>query len=121
MALPYTSHQDNYADEWARFLKQNMGVTTYTVDVDPTPMPGGHGNGMGNSALIKNMADISGGKYYRVNSADDDGGKIELILNEIFSEIQAVNSVFASVSLPAQREYTGDLPEPGVRRRVSSQ
>jgi len=100
MALPYTSHQDNYADEWARFLNQKMGVVTYTVDVDPTPMPGGHGNGMGNSSLIKNMADISGGKYYRVNSADDEGGKIELIFNEIFSEIQAVNSVFASVSLP---------------------
>jgi type IV pilus assembly protein PilY1 len=100
MALPYTSHQDNYADEWARFLKQNMGVVTYTIDVDPTPMPGGHGNGMGNSALLENMAKISGGKYFRVNSAVGGGAEIQGILEEIFSEIQAVNSVFASVSLP---------------------
>lgn len=100
MALAYNSHQDNYADEWARFLKQNMGVVTYTVDVDPTPMPGGHGNGMGNSALLENMARISGGKYFRVNSAVGGGAEIEGILDEIFSEIQAVNSVFASVSLP---------------------
>ena len=100
MALPYSSHQDNYADEWARFLKQNMGVVTYTVDVDPTPMPGGHANGMGNSALLENMAKVSGGKYFRVNSAVGGGAEIEGILDEIFSEIQAVNSVFASVSLP---------------------
>jgi len=100
IALPYTSHQDNFADEWARFLKQNMGVITYTVDVDPTPMPGGHGNGMGNSALIESMATVSGGKYFRVNSSVGGGAEIADALDTIFSEIQAVNSVFASVSLP---------------------
>jgi type IV pilus assembly protein PilY1 len=102
IALPYVSHQDNNADEWARFLKQDptLGVVTYTIDVDPTPMPGGHVNGMGNSALLESMAKVGGGKYFRVNSAVGGGAEIQGILEEIFSEIQAVNSVFASVSLP---------------------
>ncbi len=98
--LAYTSHQDNFADEWARFLKQNMGVITYAVDVDPTPMPGGHNRGMGNSALLKSMADSSGGKYFRVNSSVGGGAEIAEALDKIFSEILAVNTVFASVSLP---------------------
>lgn len=99
--LSYTSHQDNYADEWARFMKEDMGVTFYTVDVDPTPMPGGHNRGMGNSALLESMANVSGGKYFRVDSSADGGEQIRIALEEIFSEIQSVNTVFASVALPA--------------------
>jgi len=99
--LPIASvHDENYADEWTRFLREEMGVVTYTVDVDPTPMPGGNGNGMGNSALLESMATVSGGRYFRVNSAVGGGAEIAEALNRIFSEIQAKNSVFASVSLP---------------------
>ncbi|GAB3280987.1 hypothetical protein GCM10027297_19470 [Parahaliea aestuarii] len=99
--LQYSAHQDNYADEWARFLRTNLGVTIYTVDVDPTPRPGGHNNGMGNSDLLESMARQSAGKYFRVDSSANNGEEIVIALNEIFSEIQATNSVFASVALPA--------------------
>lgn len=105
--LAYTSHQDNYADEWARFLKTDLGVITYTVDVDPTPMPGGHSGGMGNSALLESMANVSGGRYFRVNSAVGGGAEIADALNTIFSEIQSVNSVYASVSLPVSVNTQG--------------
>lgn len=105
--LVYSSHQDNYADEWARFMKADMGVTFYTVDVDPTPMPGGHSRGMGNSALLESMADVSGGKYFRVDSSVGGGSEISDTLKSIFSEIQAVNSVFASVSLPVSVNTQG--------------
>lgn len=95
--LPVASvHDDNYADEWTRFLKKNMGVITYTVDVDPGNKPGG----IGNTALLKSMAAVSGGKYFAVRSAVGGGAEISDAMNRIFSEIQAVNSVFASVSLP---------------------
>lgn len=107
IALTYSAHQDNYADEWARFMKADMGVTFYTVDVDPTPLPGGHSNGMGNSALIKSMADVSGGKYFRVDSSVGGGSEISEALKSIFSEIQSVNSVFASVSLPVSVNTQG--------------
>jgi type IV pilus assembly protein PilY1 len=99
--LTYTSHQDNYADEWARFMNASMGVKVYTVDVDPTPRPGGHSNGMGNSDLLESMATVSGGKYFRVDSSVGGGAEIKDALEEIFSEIQSVNTVFASVALPA--------------------
>lgn len=106
--LAYSSvHDDNYADEWARFLKADLGVITYTVDVDPTPMPGGHRNGMGNSALLESMANVSGGRYFRVNSAVGGGAEIADALNTIFSEIQSVNSVYASVSLPVSVNTQG--------------
>ncbi|MDQ2075645.1 pilus assembly protein [Marinimicrobium sp. ABcell2] len=107
--LSESSHQDNYADEWARFLHQSMGVVTYTLDVDP----GTGGNGPGNSALLRSMAEISGGKYFPVSSGSDDeneetaGSEISDALLTIFSEIQSVNSVFASVSLPVSVNTQG--------------
>jgi type IV pilus assembly protein PilY1 len=107
ISLAYSSHQDNVADEWARFLKKSLGVTTYTVDVDPTPMPGGHSNGMGNSALLRSMATQSGGKYFRVDSSVGGGSEIADALNSILNEIQAVNSVFASASLPVSVNTQG--------------
>ena len=100
IALTYTSHQDNYADEWARFLKEEMGVITYVIDLDPTPMPGGQTNGMGNSALLASMANVSGGQYFRVNSSEGGGARITDTMNNIFSQIKTKDSAFASVSLP---------------------
>jgi type IV pilus assembly protein PilY1 len=100
IALTYSSHQDNYADEWARFLKESMGVITYVIDLDPTPMPGGQTNGMGNSALLASMANVSGGQYFRVNSSEGGGARITDTMNNIFSQIKTKDSAFASVSLP---------------------
>ncbi|WP_371366741.1 pilus assembly protein [Pseudomonas sp. QL9] len=86
--------QDNFADEWARFMKKSsLGITTYTVDVNKVTT----GQGPGWTALLKSMANVSSGKYFDVTSS---GTQIADALNAIFSEIQSKNSVFASVSLP---------------------
>lgn len=96
--------QDNVGDEWARFLKQSsLGVTTYTVDVDKVTT----GQGPGWSALLKSMASVSSGKYFDVSSSTGGGAQISTALNKIFSEIQAVNTVFASVSLPVSVNTQG--------------
>ncbi len=50
---------------------------------------------------------VGGGKYFRVNSSVGGGEQIADALDDIFSEIQAVNSVFASVSLPVSVNTQG--------------
>ncbi|WP_256205148.1 MULTISPECIES: pilus assembly protein [unclassified Pseudomonas] len=86
--------QDNMADEWARFMKKStQSITTYTVDINKVTT----GQGPGWTALLKSMANVSSGKYFDVSSS---GTQISDALNAIFSEIQATNSVFASVTLP---------------------
>jgi hypothetical protein len=88
----------NNADEWAKFLHTTgvkVGdithlVSTYTIDVyyqapsEPT------------TSLFLNMASVSGGKYYAAHSGED----VTEALLKILTEIQAVNSAFASASLP---------------------
>lgn len=89
--------QDNVADEWARFMKtSSQAVTTYTVDVNKVTT----GQGPGWTAMLKSMANVSGGKYFDVSSAAGAGAEISDALSKIFTEILAVNSVFASASLP---------------------
>jgi type IV pilus assembly protein PilY1 len=89
--------QNNVADEWARFMKtSSQNITTYTVDVNKVT----NGQGPGWTALLKSMANVSGGKYFDVSSANNAGAEISDALNKIFTEILAVNSVFASASLP---------------------
>ncbi|MFV3332185.1 pilus assembly protein [Pseudomonas sp. NY15437] len=86
--------QDNMADEWARFMKKStQSITTYTVDINKVTT----GQGPGWTALLKSMANVSSGKYFDVTAS---GTQIADALNAIFSEIQATNSVFASVTLP---------------------
>lgn len=94
--------QDNVADEWARFMKKSaLDIVTYTVDVDK----GSTGQGPGWTALLKSMAGVSSGRYFDVSSSV--GGQIANALNSIFSEIQSVNSVFASASLPVSVNTQG--------------
>jgi type IV pilus assembly protein PilY1 len=96
--------QSNVADEWARFMKaSSLGITTYTIDIDKVTT----GQGPGWTALLKSMANQSNGKYFDVSSATDSGGEILKALNSIFSEVQSVNSVFASVSLPVSVNTQG--------------
>ena len=91
-----TGSQRNMADEWSRFLhRSEHEVVTYTVDVDKAVT----GQGPGWSALLKSMARVSSGRYFDVSSGDG-GAEIADALGRIFSEVLAVNSVFASVSLP---------------------
>ena len=102
--LSPSGSQTNVADEWARFMKKTgLGITTFTLDVDKVTT----GQGPGWSELLKSMANVSGGKYFDVNSATDAGDEIKKALTSVFSEIQAVNSVFAAVSLPVSVNTQG--------------
>jgi type IV pilus assembly protein PilY1 len=95
--------QDNVADEWARFMKKSpRAITTYTLDVDKVLT----GQGPGWTAILKSMAGVSRGKYFDVSSGNG-GAQVAAALGRIFSEIQAVNSVFASVSLPVSVNTEG--------------
>jgi type IV pilus assembly protein PilY1 len=104
IALSPSGSQDNVSDEWARFMNQNsLGVVTYTIDVDP----GATGQGPGWTAVLHSMANISAGKYTAVSSSTGSGQQISDAVNKDLSEIQAVNSVFASVSLPVSVNTQG--------------
>ncbi len=97
-----TGSQGNPSDEWAKFMKSELNVTTYTVDVDKVLT----GQGPGWTALLKSMKDVSGGKYFDVSSGAG-GAEISGAFDTIFSEILSVNSVFASVSLPVSVNTQG--------------
>jgi type IV pilus assembly protein PilY1 len=95
--------QSNVSDEWARFMKKSpRGITVYTVDVNKVTT----GQGPGWTALLKSMASVTSGKYFDVSSGAG-GSQIADALGRIFSEIQAVNSVFASASLPTSVNSQG--------------
>ncbi len=86
------------ADEWVRFLYQTdvnsqsgqQNIYTYTIDVYNAQQDADQ------TALLQNMARVGGGKYYAAKSESS----LTEALKDIFSEIQSVNSTFASASLP---------------------
>lgn len=105
IALSPSGSQSNVADEWARFMKKSpLGIVTYAIDIDKVTT----GQGPGWTALLKSMSrGVGGGKYFDVSSSASAGAQIADALNQIFTEIQAVNSVFASVSLPVSVNTQG--------------
>jgi type IV pilus assembly protein PilY1 len=104
LALSPNGSQTNPSDEWARFMKtSSLGVVTYTIDVDP----GTNGQGPGWTSLLKSMSTVSGGEYTAVSSSTGAGAQISDAVNKALSEIQAVNGVFASVSLPVSVNTQG--------------
>jgi type IV pilus assembly protein PilY1 len=87
--------QGNMADEWARFMYQSPeAITTFTLDINKVTT----GQGPGWSALLRSMAEQSAGVYYDIPGDYD---SIAGALNDALSRILSVNSVFASVALPA--------------------
>jgi len=86
------------ADEWARYLYQTdvsgvasqQNVTTYTIDAFNAQQDANQ------TALLMSMARVGGGKYYPASNQ----GQVQTDLQNIFIEIQGVNSTFASASLP---------------------
>jgi type IV pilus assembly protein PilY1 len=90
--------KSNYAANWAKFLYQTdvnavggrQFVRTYTIDVYNAQQD------FDATILLKNMAKYGGGRYFKANNNTE----IMNALKEILTEIQAVNSVFASASLP---------------------
>jgi type IV pilus assembly protein PilY1 len=86
------------ADEWARYLYQTdvssvagqQNVTTYAIDAFYAQQDANQ------TALLMSMARVGGGKYYPASNQ----GQIQTDLLNIFTEIQSINSTFASASLP---------------------
>ena len=103
ITLSPSGSQDNVGDEWARFLYTSMGVKVYTVEA--AAASGGQGPGW--SALLKSMAGESKGEYYDLTKSPDLASALGGALNDIFSKIQSVNSVFSSVSLPVSVNTQG--------------
>lgn len=114
ISLNPNSSETNIGDEYARFLNKTADLRadlddrqfaiTYTVDV----LPGSTGQGPGHTALLKSMAAQGGGEYFAIT---EDGGDVATqliaVLKEILLEIQAVNSVFTSASLPVSVNTQG--------------
>jgi hypothetical protein len=100
-----TNSNINYADEWARFLNRSdlsaadgfQNLTIFTIDVYKDKPDANQ------TALLMSMATNAGGKYF----AAQDEESIKNALRTIMSEIQAVNSVFASSSLPVSVNTQG--------------
>jgi type IV pilus assembly protein PilY1 len=96
----HTSVSGLWADEWARYMKgsdlypdieDQQGITTYTIGVlDPATCKADF------PAVLTSMATVGGGEYFPTTSFDALRDAIATILNKI----QAVNSAFASASLP---------------------
>jgi len=92
------NNEIRYADEWAKYLyttdvspeggQQNAAV--YTIDVFKDAQDARQ------TALLMSMAKYGGGRYFSATSEQ----AILNALREILIEIQSVNSVFASASLP---------------------
>ena len=123
-AVP-TSNKQRMTDEWARYMFQTdangvasqQNISTYTIDVFNAKQDADQ------TALMMSMARVGGGKYFAAKNEN----AIVSALKEIMSEIQAVNTVFASASLPvnatnrAQNEnqvFIGMFrPDPSARPR----
>ncbi len=103
----YNKYQANWADEWARFEYQTdisgnfanqQNIVTYTIAVTD-------GSNPNYVELLRSMAANGGGKQFIV-SLGDMSGLVQAIL-KILNEVQAVNSVFASASLPVSANAQG--------------
>lgn len=88
---------DNWTDEYARFMS-GQNITTYTIAVtgassDKDTYPN----------IFKAIAKQGGGEFYEAKNVDN----LTLALGDIFSQLQAVNSVFSSASLPVSVNARG--------------
>ncbi len=113
----------NWGDEWARFMynadlsgtpsstaHNNQNIITYTIAVsNGCDQPSGNKKAdqkcIDQINLIKSMAGNGGGKYFYVSAGDV--AALISALDTILSEVQATNSVFASVSLPVSVNAQG--------------
>lgn len=107
--LPNSTAQGNLGDEYARFLYQTdvsalpgkQNIITYTVNVyDPAHMTG---NDAANIVLLESMANQGHGRYFAATSVP----VLSTALQTIFNEVQSINSVFASVTLPVSVNVRG--------------
>ncbi len=110
VAIPLSSSrsQASYADEFARFLYQNdvnplpgkQNVVTYTLGVYSAPA---RGTDPDNILLMKSTAQQGRGRYFDATNT----AAVQNALQLIFNEVQAIDSVFASVTLPVSVNVRG--------------
>lgn len=96
----------NWTDEYARFLlgqtdanrPSSARITTHTIAVT-----GASSDKITYPAIFNGIARAGGGDFYEANNVS----KLTLALGDIFSRMQAVNSVFSSASLPVSVNARG--------------
>ncbi len=123
--IPLTPNgrQSNWSDEMSRYMATTdvykktpdtaastgiQNVFTYVVEIYPTQadIDSRTSPDLAWSAVMESTAINGKGKYFIV-AADAGGSAIINALNAIFSEVQAVNSVFASTTLPVSVNVRG--------------
>ena len=114
-AIPVTqlsSSLDKYqADDWARFMKRvnvddsaqaDRNIVTYSIGIYD---PGVQSQIQDQFNFMGSMAKQGGGKFYTVEHTA--GDVLKDVLLQIFTEVQAVNSVFSSATLPVSASTQG--------------
>lgn len=97
--------QSNWADEMARFMVGQdvsdktdvQSITTYTISITGASSDGTYPN------FMDGVAKAGGGDAYQASTLD----ALTKALNDVFNQIQAVNSVFASAALPVSVSARG--------------
>lgn len=101
---PYAT---DYSDEWAYFMSTGAspnlttpypGITTYTIILSDGTNPE-------YEQLMASMATHGGGQYFVVQIGDVKG--LAAAISRVFSDVQAVNSVFAAPVLPVSANMQG--------------
>ncbi|MEV8522384.1 PilC/PilY family type IV pilus protein [Dyella marensis] len=108
---PNNKYQANWGDEWAQYMYQTdlsggtstnpQNIITYTIAVTD-------GSNPDYVQFLQSMSSHGGGKAFVVNINDPNA--LNALVNDllqIFNEVQSINSVFASVSLPVSVNSQG--------------
>ena len=98
--------EDNWTDEYARFLlgrdvssqTGTQNIVTYTIAVT-----GASSDKATYPNIFRGIAKAGGGDFYEANNVDN----LTLAIGDIFNQLQAVNSVFSSASLPVSVNARG--------------
>ncbi|WP_168798531.1 PilC/PilY family type IV pilus protein [Herbaspirillum sp. ST 5-3] len=102
----HTDSSGLYADEWTRYMFQidldghaggSRNIKTYTVGLLGPSCKSDY------PALLNSMANVGGGKYFATSSYSE----ISTALTKILNEVLAINSQFASSSLPVSVNTQG--------------
>jgi len=111
VSLNPNNFQSNWSDEYTRFLygadvstlDGTQNIVTYSIAINTGSGPENTTPAKAGRKLIESMAVQGQGKYYEVS----DAAELADALSNILLKIQAVNSVFAAVTLPVSVNVRG--------------